>query len=562
MQNLYQRFVTAQVPRLLGLSDAEAQQLDRLPCAVDDTAQKERIFLMLHGFSGPRDKLLQLLSWQSEMNTMHPDGTCDIDLCDYIPFECCEDIRTSWTRHRKHGWKAHVDSKRLAKENICAQVFPESMEIVLRDGVSDEPLPLTVAEEIFHIDALRMTTKNKLLLDRWIREGVGENKYAKEIASLGSVRYHWLGQIHLHELFNSITDDVLDKFRIFLIERDAMIKKLQLYRKLIRSHPEFKCTFWDELSTCEYPVARMSGLLNKLDRFSLPPKIVDSLGEHSLDELIEGLGGKSIQEINEAERESFEIPSKEEILKKTPGFLGKKPFTHEKGEDTFVRDCGEKMDEDEVEGLIQFLQLPWMADASRVEKRYAYERGLTTQEEKMLEVNKNREIALNILEAYDAKHQTTHALSARLHMLHILVPNEDAGFYADDVNSAVWNALDAREIDSDAVKKFFDALSASSIQERYLSSADSVNMFKKLLKKAKRLPACSQPNKDIVEKMCLKIIHKRTCVSATNRMQDGFRLIYRDEAKTIAEEAFKYFQAIESATIAASFEAIKKKLDS
>lgn|GEM_PF-4241089 len=80
-----------------------------------------------------------------------------------------------------------------------------------------------------------------------------------------------------------------------------MLKNLELYRELIKTRPEFRSAFWDDLAQSEYPAHKISSILNRQDRFALDPKIVDRLDKFTLTDVVHALGGETALEKDKRE---------------------------------------------------------------------------------------------------------------------------------------------------------------------------------------------------------------------------------------------------------------------
>ena len=207
-----------------------------------------------------------------------------------------EKVKEDWKRHQKAGWKA-VRSTDNLKNRQDAIVLSDQKQVAFRNEFNAEPKALTVAEEITHIDSIRDAQLNSKAVEAWMRDLMGEVVFEKELAGVSQLeRYDWAYQMKHQQKLKAIPDADVRRAIVFLIERDAMMKNLELYRELIKTRPEFRNAFWDDLAKSEYPAHKVAAVLNQSTRFGLDPKIVDRLDKYSLTDVIHGLGGETAVE--------------------------------------------------------------------------------------------------------------------------------------------------------------------------------------------------------------------------------------------------------------------------
>lgn len=287
-------YAAAELPNIGELSGGEKLLVGQ---AMGLTSDATNVVTFLHDYAGPRDQLAKALQWnleRLEQVAAAPRDAYPVEA--WLDLPGFEGIKEDWKRHQRAGWKA-VRSTDNLKDRQDAIVLSDKKQVAFRNEFNAESKPMTVAEEITHIDSIRDAELNSKAVNDWMRGLIGEVVFEKELAGVPQlVRYDWAYQMKHQQKLKAISDGDVRRAVIFLIERDAMMKNLELYRELVKTRPELRSAFWDELAKSEYPAHKIASILNKSDRFGLDPKIVDKLDKYSLTDVIHALGGETAVE--------------------------------------------------------------------------------------------------------------------------------------------------------------------------------------------------------------------------------------------------------------------------
>lgn len=287
-------YAAAELPNIGELSSGEKLLVGQ---AMGLTSDATNVVTFLHDYAGPRDQLTKALQWNIERLSQvaaAPSDAYPIEV--WLDLPGFEEIKENWQRHQTAGWKAVRSTDKL-KDRQDAIVLSDKKQVAFRNEFNAEPKPLTVAEEIIHIESIRDAELNSKAVNAWIRGLIGEVVFEKDLEQVSKlVRYDWAYQLKHQQKLKAIPDEEVRRALVFLIERDAMMKNLELYRELIKTRPEFRSAFWDDLAKSEYPAHKIASILNKSARFGLNPKIVDRLDKYSLTDVIHALGGETAAE--------------------------------------------------------------------------------------------------------------------------------------------------------------------------------------------------------------------------------------------------------------------------
>lgn len=266
------------------------------------TSDATDVVTFLHDYSGPRDQLEKVLQWNLDrlaQVAVAPRDAYPVEA--WLDLPGFEGVKEDWKRHQKADWKA-VQSTDNLKDRQDAIVLSDKKQVAFRNEFNAELKPLTVAEEITHIDSIRDAELNSKVVNAWMRDLMGEVVFEKELEGVSKLdRYDWAYQMKHRQKLKAIPDADVRRAVVFLIERDAMMKNLELYRELIKTRPEFRSAFWDDLAKSDYPAHKIASILNQLPRFGLDPKIVDKLDKYSLTDVIYALGGETAMEKDQRE---------------------------------------------------------------------------------------------------------------------------------------------------------------------------------------------------------------------------------------------------------------------
>lgn len=562
--SLLERFVQEEAPDLGKLSEEEIsllQELSRL------TGQSAEILHLLHEYSGPRERLSTLLKWNLNLLQAAQKEPNKLKLADWFPPEW-EDVQSSWRRHEADGWVAKVDTSHLPTATTAALVRLEQKELAFRLGLSDEPLPLIAAEEVLHIDALATANANRARLETWVRQGLGAVVFEDLLSSLDQItRYDWVTKQLLAQEEKKFPAATIDKAIVFLIERDAMAKRLDLYRKLIEKHPEFKNRLWDEIAESKYPIAKMSGLLNRSPRFGLNPKFVEQLGEHLLDEIVMGLGGETTSaRLSKPVLPDLKIPNEQEVIASTPAFFGNKPIEASAFHGQSMIKLAEKMKKEEIEAVRDYLYQPWMADGRRIRNQLGGGRTYGDRRSNLLDIPDNQKQALYMLERYDQLRGTNYAWPARLHLLRNLRPDPESHHNQYHVHSTIKAAENAalprsegqKSQDPNAIKEFVSAAADSMVWSEYLQDPNSPMVIGGLLQSAKKLAPENRPDPAALAVLIASAVELREAIARTSRDYNQYN--ERDFARKAAKAARAYFEHIGDKPRAAFFSAAETRL--
>ncbi|NQY81040.1 MAG: hypothetical protein HRT47_12085 [Candidatus Caenarcaniphilales bacterium] len=545
VNNYIEDFVKGNAKNLYPLDQSELKDINNI---IKKTSNPSFGLALIEQYSGPRDKFKDLLQWH--MGRLDKARITEkVDVEDYINFPKFSDVNEIWGKYKNDGWNASFDIQRLGSENYSAQIFPESKEVIFRPGPSDEPLPLTYAEEILHLEAINLIENNQRKINKWLQNEIGEGLHEGILKDMGHERHHWLAKVSIDKLFEDTVDPLLvERIKVFLIEKDAMVKKLDLYASLIEEKPEFKTKFWDKLISSDNPKAEISKILNQSPRFNLPNEFLEKIENRSLEDVIEGINGKFI-EVRKATE--FTMPEEETILNSTPKWFAKMPIQP----DDYVRDYASTMTREEVEILKSFLEQDWViSDPYKVQCNFDGSYPELVPEENgsgffrnndthnMLSVNTNRESGLDMLKIADERFKTNHSWTILLKMLDTLEPNPDTGSYYGTVNSVSKLAGDLVETQSDSIKVFFNKLNESKLKNGYLSDLNSGSQINALLKKSISLQESDRPAPELVADICNEHIDLHYNKSQYSSANDPF--MHKFVADIMKNNAYDYFSSI------------------
>jgi hypothetical protein len=287
-------YAAGHLPHIGELSATEKSLVQQ---ALGRTSDATDVVTFLHDYSGPRDQLGKVLQWNLDrlgQVAAAPRDAYPVEA--WLDLPGFEGVKEDWKRHQKADWKAVLSTDNL-KDRQDAIVLSDTKQVAFRNEFNAEPKALTVAEEITHIDSIRDAELNSKAVDGWMRDLIGEVVFEKELARVSQLdRYDYPYQMKHRQKLKTIPDADVRRAIVFLIERDAMMKNLELYRELIKTRPEFRSAFWDDLAKSEYPAHKIASILNQSPRFGLDPKIVDRLDDYTLTEVIHALGGETAAE--------------------------------------------------------------------------------------------------------------------------------------------------------------------------------------------------------------------------------------------------------------------------
>lgn len=551
---LFQSFVRNEAKQLGELTETELRLLERLQkLSSDDT----HTLAMLQQYSGPRDRFPGLLEWNVAKLEAANGNPNDFELEQWVTLPGFEDVQAAWARHHEAGWRACIDERSIKRESASAQVLPEQHRIAFRSAPSDEPLPLTAAEEIYHIDALETVRRNDKQLRWWVREGLGEVVFADFLKDVDQhTRYHWLFLRVFDEKLKQLPEKEIEKAVVFLIERDAMARKLNLYRQLVKTHPEFRTQVWDEIAASQYPIARMSGILNRQARFGLNPKFVENLGEHLLDDLIRGVGGETLEEhgrrlAREEQLEPLSYPSLAEARRATPPVLANRGESVSILSDRdYIEPRAAEMSNEEAERLRDYLREPWFSDPSAVQHHWEESQGIAyySPHRNVMLAHDSHHLGILILDAYDKLHGTRYAVDAVIHATKSLRPNKRAGDYASDFwtfDRIVMEAVAPRSGTArvpDALKNYFQALVDCHVLRAVVSDDDYPNRLSVALATARNLAPENRPSPAHVLMLLNTTISTHEGAAIVARNYEQFN--QRAWAKGAASAGREYFTAI------------------
>ncbi len=487
-------FVRSQFPHIGQLSGDELKAVGK---AAEFSGDPEWAVKFLASYAGPRDRLQQALDWhlhRLQAGATTPHYTFPVE--SWLDLPGFEHVRESWSKYKAENWIAVRNPLRLSPTQE-AKVDSDSKELIFRNSISADPKPLTVAEEIFHIESLQDAELNKPVLDGWIRELLGEVLLEKELSQVDEkTRYDRNFLAGYKTVLDAIPSTEVQRVLVFLVERDAMLKNLALYKELIKTHPEFKNVVWDQLAASQYPAAKASSLLNQQERFKLNAKLIEKLDKHTLVDVIHALGGQTVGE-RDAQKAKDSPPSR-------PAFLSPSQRVDEK----FIRDLENA---DKKEGTNR-----------------AIEAGLYEMQRDRTPDNSRGGISHSVADAAERA-----ALPEK--------PGQSAR-------------------DPQAIAKFIDVLVACPAFSGFTVNTNSAAHIDWLLSAAQRLAPENRPNPNNVTRMVMGFIQVNGTPGIAGRSTGGTSLNLLS-AKGAAKSAAAYFKSIgdepraaEWATIAANAE--------
>jgi hypothetical protein len=472
-----------------------------------------------------------------------------VPLDKWIAIPGWEDLQENWNR-LSPVWTAEVSRGPLKTETTAAQIDPEKHKIWFRQIPSGQPLPLTAAEEVIHVQQLETVLPNHDKIQSWVKDRFIkiQNPELQTIPLLNrDWKYNWTTQILKNKIPDSNARHVIE----FLLERDAMVQKLELYKKLIQSHPQYHSRDYEEIVRSSDPLKKINALLN--ERFHLSPEMLAQLRRFSIDDIVRMEGGKPLKFIRyEAAKVTTSTPFKldgRQLLAITPPVLQRPPFYG----DPLSRYAA-SLPDSELQGLIQYLRSPDFSAAPYAFGNYVAAgkyRPVGAEEQKRfsqaVKVYDNFGHAILLLQEYDRLHQTHHALEESTRLLRNLRPSSETG---NNKNLVGYICQAIQESDHpETAQRFIEALTDSPLLFGILERNHGVwnTVYKLLSRVYSPLPVGAKQGKLYppptakLEEFYDDFIayHQGVGQTAREKQAKGWHLDYARQMATNAEAYFK-----------------------
>lgn len=444
------------------LSETETRLLKELfQLGRDDTA----LVALLVDFHNPQNSPTALQDrLQAELTLLRSPRKGVVPLDQWLAIPGWEPLQRAWNRFAPK-WRAEVAYGPLPSETATAQMEPQHRRLRFRPVTSAEPLPLVAAEEVIHIQQLELVLPNEQRILSWIKEKILKLQ-DQNLDKVPLIERDWAYQWKVELLRKAIPDGNSRYVVEFLMERDTLTQKVELYKKLVAARPEYRTRRFEEILASADPRKKITELIN--ERFQLSPEMLAELKNFSLDDIVRMEGGKPIKFIQyEAERQTPPVAFKTDgrtLLANTPAILQREPSYGPELERQM-----RALPEADLRGLIGYLQSPEMA-----RDPYAYEQHLKSgkyrpkaEEDRdkfshASDIYRNFGHTVLLLQEYDRHHGTHHALTEGVSLLRRLHPNRGTADHQSLVGQITLAVKESKN--PEAARLYVDALVESPIQ--------------------------------------------------------------------------------------------------
>jgi hypothetical protein len=517
-----------------GLNEAEKTAIrDLYALGQDETA----IVALLSEAHRP-----QLLArMQDDLGLLRQASDGVVPLARWLDVPGWEGVQTAWTREQ-HDWKPVTTAKLKARsQTATAEMRPDTHEIAFRQVPSTEPIRMVAAEEVIHADQLSLLGANENRIESWVRERFGKVVMPDHTPLIDrDWKFHWRRELALKR----IPEGSIRYITEFLLERDAMYRKLPLYKSLIATHPELRTRTWDEIATSANPKERITHLLN--EKFHLDEATIKQLADYSLEDVIRITGGKTRKwvEFEKQHQVTEQAPARNSSQgsETTPAVFRRAKFYGKE-----LADYVQNLPEPELAQIISYIR------NNRISDIYG-----------------DAGHAILILQEYDRYHGTSHAIDEGARILKGLRDNRRTGGNDELMGYVVQAATNSP--DAKAASKFVDALYDSPSRYGFVRGNQWVSRLSEMLQKVRSpidpAPKASQvltpPNPEFLSKLINDYIeyHQGIGQNVVDNPANGWKLV---TASSMARIASDYYKRIGDETRAQEFEnkslAIKKIMD-
>jgi|GEM_PF-6213305 len=206
-------YAAGHLPNIGELSANEKSLVDQ---ALGLTSDATNVVTFLHDYSGPRDQLEKTLQWNLDRLgkvAAAPGDAYPVEA--WLDLPGFEGIKEDWKRHQSAGWKAARTTDNL-KDGQDAIVLSDKKQVGFRNEFNAEPKPLTVAEEIIHIESIRDAELNSKAVGDWMRDLIGEVAFEKELARVSKLdRYDWTYKVKHQQALKAIPEADVKRAIVF-----------------------------------------------------------------------------------------------------------------------------------------------------------------------------------------------------------------------------------------------------------------------------------------------------------------------------------------------------------